>query len=939
MRVSTKNNKLYTESAPLGIDLRPSQAKGHATHIKNLLPVDGSLRKRKGICDVAHFGIQGQPELKINGIYNLNGEKIVHAGEYFFKCPNDFGVNEGSLLCTGQRVNSSILLDDANLFGCVRENKLWLVSGGELLVFDGNAIYHPEPYAPLTRSRIRCREQGTSHQNGMSESLLTGLRRNSMVGTQIEGATYDLDAKMDTSKGFLLKCGLDISLSKVGTRSRFVGHTEPKRVVKEQMSAVHGTSDVNEVINVFEGRGTNYGFDVISEINVYLKTPVYATSVIITAREGSVAPRVAFTLGAEVVYDMGDVGKYRVADLSSSLSGKMIDGITLYGNAVQARIEDIDIKGRHIYEGEVMLTYEQSSVTFGDIYYPSSIVTPLGERVRLFGSIDGSSLKGTGIVFSQGTHGTILSVLFDAPTYIDARDNIEITYSSIDYKKPYFLMGKECKTDTGEQILALVRENGGLSLTSTEHGFTYAPAKLNLQLGGQEEIVALCQMQDFVVGAYKANEAFYIRLGQESATLVGATSALGCANRNTAVTVNKDTLILSEQGVLGSVGYSDSGATLRSSGITSLISKKDLSRAFCLGYDGRLYVLLDSECYVGDTRYRHSEQNELNDGFEYEWFKLSGYSASYGCVLDGKLYLGTKDGKIRTPVDTLYDTEYQKLARGEFLIINKDDTTELHLDNALSITDDTEIVITNAQKCLFEVNFQDINEGFVAFKVSEADLFDSDGCLRLYTGESIIMQGSEGDFDAEILCVDIENRRVTVSLPCNQGYYRALSPLKGKLTLKKEQGELYYKLYQNGKKVILHNTENAWVYFISERAVEAEYVSAPLCLDGAHLAKNLHRLSLDLLPQALGKIELGYETNKMSTLCSFKEGRALDFELLDLDLMSFGNVISKAQTIRCFERGFAYIIIKIASREPYELGLRGFSLLYSVNGLLSGDRQ
>jgi hypothetical protein len=185
--------------------------------------------------------------------------------------------------------------------------------------------------------------------------------------------------------------------------------------------------------------------------------------------------------------------------------------------------------------------------------------------------------------------------------------------------------------------------------------------------------------------------------------------------------------------------------------------------------------------------------------------------------------------------------------------------------------------------------------------------------------------------------VDVKKLKVTVSVPCNQEYFRALTDLKGTVRVYKGQGDIYYKLIQNERELALYETENAWPYLIKKKSVCAEYVSAPLSLDAAHESKSLHKIMLDLSPDTVGKIELGYETNKVNQTGAFAFGRALDFELFDFDLMAFGGLVSKTHTVRCFERAFAYVIIKISSSEPHELGIRGFSLEYSTNGTFSSD--
>lgn len=168
----------------------------------NIMPDSGGLPEKR----VGYRKIE-QVSGRINGIYSLNGELIIHAGEGLYR--------------NGEQL--MYFLNDARSTGLVFCNKLWILTGKEFLVYDGESVKHVhdiatvpqvlsqadenlqngytyQPFNMLTTRRkigISLPEEGTKaiciHQNADRDSLKIYYKN---TGADVEG--YTLVWRYDT---------------------------------------------------------------------------------------------------------------------------------------------------------------------------------------------------------------------------------------------------------------------------------------------------------------------------------------------------------------------------------------------------------------------------------------------------------------------------------------------------------------------------------------------------------------------------------------------------------------------------------------------------------------------------------------------------------------------------------------------------------------------
>jgi len=943
MRVENEKRGIYTQNMLYGIDLRASQGKGRASKMRNLLSNGGTLRKRNGFTDVAHIQDWEANPLPIYGIYSFGQFNVLHAGDKLIKCPKGFEASD-SRLSSFDTVISDISLQKQKTDAAVQGNKLWILSERELLTYDGSKISRvydsPLAHIPTTRKNIKARLQGAGYDEGESENLLCSKRKNTLIGTKEINSFYELDGKIDTGKGFLLKCSMDIDINDSETKTAYMGYTKPLAVDSSYIESIIGAPYPSEIYKMFDGEDVNFSYASLYEVNVIFKQPIRVSELAIYAVDGCIIPKIKLSRGAQTVYECTEESTASVKDYTNALEGKIIDGFTIYGSESDARIARISMFGSAGYQGEVELSYEIDKVIFERPYTPSLITTPSGVELELYTNYEGTFLAPTAVAISDTLAGTGLTVMFSAPSLIRNEANIQIEYAVAGAQKPEINMIKECKTDTGKQILALHLGNNTLAFTDAEHGFGYVPSIYRVQLGNSEEITAICQMQDFSIGVYKRDSSYYIKLSEKGVHFDGAMENIGCIGRDCALTINKDTVVLSGQGIYGAQGQSAQGFSLRSGPINSALIAENLENAFFVGYDGRMYLFLDSVCYVGDTRFKSYHSQDLDDGFEYEWFMLDNMNASCAGVIDGRLYIGTQDGKIRTLNGEFCDIEYRRLNRGEIAPDTQGEISKFYFDPSLGVGRGTLIGISGGYKLLCDIQSAQQDGSYLTVNVSENELFDSYGYARIYENMNVYLDNGIGIAAAKILSVDYSALCLRAKIEgdvSENPFVRILLPASGDYTLMPIEGSAGYYMLDD-RALQLHYAENVKYYTVKKSPVRAEYISAPLNLDLPGRAKTLHRIALDLLPTKKTELTVGYEAVDASFVK--KQGRDMRFDLDSLDFASLSFYESTAQSlvIRCYERGLDTLKLRLCSDSDSDLAIQGYSLVFTHSGLLKGER-
>lgn len=928
-----KERKLYIGNELLGVEKRASPLlvdEKRASHMKNLLCVDGVNTKRKGWRQLYHFRDENDRNLKINGIYEYKGKEIIHAGGYLY---------EG-----GNRINGAIILSDTKSCGFENNGLLYIVCGGELLIYNGSELTYAYEgdyvYIPLTCSDISPIGYESTAIECESANLLTAKRRNTLIGVRSERARYKLDGRLDTEKPIEVKTRM---LVKLGSTDSNVApynaiYKEASRLLSDNIEGIMGLSDDEEIYKLFSGEGIDKNFAAVEEIAVFLNKPVKVESAIFEAREGFNIPRMSFHLGNDAVLDTGEVTYSEDLDLTDTLFGQAIDAIYFYGNDENGTINKVSILGRQSYEGEIEIIHRVERAGYNESIAPLSIKDTGGRELTLSKNLTGSQSQGATAWLEEGIspNEAILGFSFCNVSPTPNKSNIEITYSAGDGEALSCSIGEVCKSNTGSGILALADGNT-VYLSCGIGGFGYFPSSLKKSIGNYGNITALCAMSDFSIGVFKENEAYYflptVKENKTELTLKGYSSQGGSLSHFATKTVNLDTLSPQKDNIYGSIGADTQGRVRRGSNIALDLKKHNLEHSIATEYNGCYYLFVDGCAYVADTRYKNYENNRLDSSFEYEWWYLDNIPTSYVAKINGELHIGREDGRVACFYDGYCDVYYEKIDTGSyFLDENEFGNTVIYLNEELVPCDYDRVLVSSAYSCLGDIVAQGEADGYVKIVLSSADFSADAAPVRIYPNMKLYLQGDSGELvAATVKSVDALEYSLTLDLEANSDTYASiLHKNEGdRYTLKQEDDHfILLDVYNMPTKLCL--TDSICLECERRKPVAAEYVSAAILEDSYNL-KTLYQIVIDLLGSSEGMVTVGYETDKALYSSSYEMCGSFDFDSIDFGKLSFNASLKKSHLIRCFERGFGYLVLKIQHSEDKAFSLKGYQITYTNN--------
>ena len=920
-----KQKKLYTLSELKGIEKRISPiqvGENHASYARNFLFADGANRKRNGWRELYHFTDENDKDLRINGIYEYKEGLIIHAGEYLFNGDLRVGI-----------------LADEKSCGFENNGLLYIVCGGELYIYNGsellNAYDSIYSYIPLTTKSISPKGYEKTSVENEDANLLTPKRTNGLIGDKSERKKYRLDGKIDLSKPIEIKTRILTSLysTEANVAPYNAIYKDSVRLTEENMEGVLGV-DSEIAYDIFAGVGTEYNLGAIEEVSVFLKKPMKIENAIFEARDGFKVPRMSFYLGSELVYDMEDESEGDYLDLTDTLFGQTIDAINLYGSD-NGTISTINIQGRKSYEGELEIIHRTDSISYSYSLKPYSIRDTEGKELTLYNNITGSHNQGAVIWIEKSIYNESLLVFnFCNVSPSVNESNIEITYSVCDSEKLKCNIADICKTDTGSEVLAL-SDGDFIYLSCGVGGFGYFPYSLKRKIGTDKKITALCGMSDFSLGVFKEDCAYYfvpeIKEGKTKVILRSYSTQGGSLSHFATKTVNLDTLSPQKDNIYGSLGTE--GRVRRGSNIALDLKDKDLESSVAISYNGCYYLFVDGCVYVADTRYKIHESNRLDSSFEYEWWYLDGILASYVTKINNLIYIGREDGRIVSFYEGYSDIYYEKIHTGSFLLgENEEGYSTLCLNEELGIHSGDRILISSAYSYLGDILSKEACNGKLKLFLKEADFVSSAFTLRAYPNTHIYLKKENGELiEAIVEKADLYEHSLTLNLTANSDTYIGvlLKNEKSSYTLV-ENGDNFLLLDEFEKHATLCYTDNISLVCERRSSVECEYVTSAI-LNDSHTGKALYGLGVELLGDSQGRCEISYETDKSQNKKAYMLGSALDFDQLDFNSVSFNTSLQKSYTLRCFERSFDYLIIKIKHTEDKMLSLKCFLATYTEN--------
>lgn len=501
-------------------------------------------------------------------------------------------------------------------------------------------------------------------------------------------------------------------------------------------------------------------------------------------------------------------------------------------------------------------------------------------------------------------------------------------------------------------------------------GCAFFPDVNYIAVGDSRPVTAFLRLSDASLGIFK-EKGFYryeFEFLADSQTFVtslkmsGFKSAdtVGCISPYTALNVNSDSLVFTGDNVCGVVNSAlDSSVErylrVRSSRIEKAFKKygkESLKNAVGCEYDGRYYLFIDGDAYIGDTRYKTYESNKLDSSYEYEWWVWDKVNARCVAVCKDKMYIGTDTGHIRKENEEYRDIGIIKTTRGGDVLYNSADGS-FTINGDIDIEEGSKVCLKGVRSWLDDVAYtKEAVDGteWLTVTVKPKDM------EYVKDGQELLLFKSDGSGE--------EYREVAyiTVLPGDELFYKfRISDRDGSpiseitandeihLVYVYEDGTTEFNLVADGDKYYIcdrndnivrwdmpYGAEPMLTIFTAEN-VCAVYHTPMLDMGTAIQTKTLYKIALTAGVKDIGYIKVGYETHKNDKL-DIKGVSALNFSKLNFNYLTFDLNFAKTYAVRVFERNFNFLMIRIESNDNMDISVESINLIYVLNNLITGVR-
>ncbi len=643
-------------------------------------------------------------------------------------------------------------------------------------------------------------------------------------------------------------------------------------------------------------------------------------------------------------------------------------------NGFSLKLEDNTI----VTEKEIIVKYEidLGSISENEDYiFYASTGSCYQNDILSEGNIvdkDGNEISLPIVVYNTERDGNVRGVfatLFDASPLFEGESNITVEYTA-NYDSELELSASCVMPCYGQEVLLAVHKNNVLCFSDVispgaEHGFGYFPIDNYVVVGNdKEKITAVIPLGDSSVGVFKKNSFYRVNFTLQTksetqeaemlAQIIESFDSVGCINQDVAINVNADTMVLNRNGVFG-VEFNTNSRSLkmRSSFVNKEItaySQEILNEAIACEHEGRYYLFIAGKVYIADSRFKVYESNRLDTSFEYEWWVWDNCHARVACSIDGRLYMGRENGRI-----AVFDNEYTDRSRvtltngdGDLAVsVMPRSRSVFAFNTALGVKEGDKVKIENAYSVIGCFKTERVQDKGVKIVISDEALIKLG---IIYVGAYVYFESDATPVSYEITDIEFSNGEYCAYIDaskCNEEETLFVSTLDKEYILRKEiNGYSLIEESYTGFEAppaycyacVTHFTNLRVVLFCNDKNVECELHTAVLSLGTEIHTKSLWKIAITVSQDTVGEVLVGYQTNVNNVIISRNVARKFDFENLDFKAFTFESGFYKSYVKRMFERNFNYIGFKVASRSNKDFALEQLTFVYSVNGVLKGDR-
>lgn len=602
------------------------------------------------------------------------------------------------------------------------------------------------------------------------------------------------------------------------------------------------------------------------------------------------------------------------------------------------RRQDMDTEYTSIYVGKnadgeevntvVTVEFHTDSLTEETMYALTQPFDMYGETVY----VEDVSLS------CRVKNGNELIIDFDAVTYERDMDNITVTYvanEAIDTGIDKVEAMAQISLKTGGSVMAASTGTGKIYCAKEKGGLIYFPKNGVVTVGTEaEKITAIIPMEQNALGVYK-NDSFYrVELGNDGKEweILLSSDSYGSINPFVTKRLGYDCLSYNKDGVFVARGGSDEeNASIRLYSVSDPINRElleygtqEIEEATACTHNGAYYL------FVGGRVYILGKGTVADKGSELDWWIFDNCPASCAASVNGKIYMGRKNGDV-----AVFDSAYTD--RSDYVLTDKErdfsvrqsSPTTVSFNYAIGVDDGTKISLDSHYLLLCDCEYsKDTN----LISVPNESFFDSFGYVDLWEGQEVLLIDSEGYqvYEGDIVSVD----------PCASVVFCGNLGLgqSGTLSLYVKKGEdaEYTVKTVGGVKTLFCDDEPATLKFSEiervvvrrKREIECELYT-PVTDLGINGEKMLCGIVLTPTADTRCKLRIGYETRKSAFSKELTIGSYMDFESADFKDFGFNPRFKKSIRINCLERNFDFIRLWLYSNSGRELGIDSISLIYS----------
>lgn len=555
---------------------------------------------------------------------------------------------------------------------------------------------------------------------------------------------------------------------------------------------------------------------------------------------------------------------------------------------------------------------------------------------------------------------------------IEGRDNIFVTFACA--VEGYIDRIKDCSFgilfgvngNTDRLFLSGNPDFANVDFYSEAADFTYFSDRSNTIIGSDSSaIMGFARLSDSTLVVYKDENSQDASIFYQTGTYETESDNLGnptlvakfnrsagnigesVISRYACANFGGDNIILSRNGVFGIVLAENVATTERYTRDRSrsinekLKTHANLTEAVGVVYGNRYYLSLDDVCYVADSRFKYTSEDDIDGSYNYEWWYWTNTPVRVWAVIDNHLYFGTRNGQVCMFDEEYIDRTHQTSQPGDLSLdmLNNRITYNSHIRVDLSEND----IITFSTSGIYALALRDFTVSDNKIHVTEEEIVNLTEGTEVYADN---VEGSGLSLNTKYLFHEIDKGACCFGLIDDEGNeveitgedFRLCKYISKKTLYLSNITESTFQLkeYRTGEVLTLTNYNGSIPTSVMAKVthrenVVAEWYTPIFDLGTNESSKTLLKLTVSTNPEVNGKLSFGYETRSVNKLINAKGINVFSFDNFSFENFSFETGFANSYSVKCKERNFNFIIFRFVSDNDSDCIVNTFTAIYKIN--------